>query len=123
MKAYMQQHALTPNLINRAHLVMLNEKPLAVYDGSEQGFKATVEAFGFKIEDPRIAKGTIMEKNGAKVRKISQSAQNMKEFRKVKAKNASIINQATQSNVVSITKKLKSKRPKKFLRTLKARVA
>jgi uncharacterized protein (DUF169 family) len=94
MKTYMQQHALTPNLINRAHLVMLNEKPLAVYDGSEQGFKATVEAFGFKIEDPRIAKGTIMEKNGAKVRKISQAAQNMEEFRKVKARNVSIINQA-----------------------------
>ena len=95
MKTYMQQHALTPNLINRAHLVMLNEKPLAVYDGSEQGFKATVEAaFGFKIEDPRIDKGTLMEKNGAKVRKISQVAQNMEEFRKVKARNASIINQA-----------------------------
>ena len=98
MKAYIQQHALTPNLINRAHLVMLNEKPLAVYDGSEQGFKATVEAFGFNIEDPRIAKGTIYEKNGANVRRISQAAQNMKAFRKVKAKNASIISQATQSH-------------------------
>jgi hypothetical protein len=123
MKAYIQQHALTPNLIKRAHLVMLSGNPVAVYDGSEEGFKATVEALGFSIEDPRIATGTLMEKNGAKSRKLSRAAERTKQFRQVKAKNERIIKQATQNNVVSITKNVKSKRAKKFLRTLKARIA
>ena len=64
-----------------------------------------------------------MEKNGAKSGKLSRAAERTKQFRQVKAKNERIIKQATRSNVVSITKNVKSKRAKKFLRTLKARIA